>query len=376
MKIVPQPFWTELNFSERGRPWIQTRAGIQRQQGCSKLPIEQLISATNHICALQPSMVFCQGFPHIYAYDESSSPFMEWRYYDYGPNNRTLRYSSVVLRESGTMYLWKHGYPDTYRTSDAIGSGSDITFSLLQFDVPRIAATNNIMTDYISRYSNYDSFCLSTCVQERPMSLLDTDSDTCITPGQVSVDHSIIETTPLDDIVRTLHTVRMRNLPIVFNWSAFGDEFDVRTQISSGNGIAITSTTAINIFDLISTARTATTPGQMSYVYRAARGNETNNVNVKVRAAVKARVINNSGSASGTVRFIGPTHIGGNQCDIVVTNTSYAWIGWEYDDVYYLNAGSNYDDTATTLNKTDIHAFVSDTDVLQIIGGFACIVVE
>ena len=58
MKIVPQPFWVELDLSKRGKPWVQTRAGTQRQQGCSKLPIEQLISATNHICALQPNVFF------------------------------------------------------------------------------------------------------------------------------------------------------------------------------------------------------------------------------------------------------------------------------------------------------------------------------
>jgi hypothetical protein len=193
----------------------------------------------------------------------------------------------------------------------------------------------------------------------------------------VSVDHSIVETTPLYDITRTLHTVRTQNLPVVFSWSAFGDEFDRRTQMSTGNGIAITSTTPINIFDLTSTTRTATTPGQMSYVYRAARGNEANNVNVKVRVEVKARIINNSGSASGTIRFIGPTHVGGNQCDITITGTSYARVGGGFSDVIYLNAGSNYDDAATTLNKIDVHAYVGNSaDILQIIGLTAWVVYE
>lgn len=368
MKIIPQPFWEELNFSERGRPWQQIRAGTQRQQGCSKLPIEQLISATNHICALQPAMIFSQSFPHAYSYAPSSYPFLQWRYYDYSPNNRSVRYSIVCQgrgNESGS-YFWRHGYPDIYRTGMPPGSNFEPQWTLFQFDVPRTPTANDLVSEALSKVSQA-TYCFDVCVQERPMSLLDTDSDTCVIPGQVSVDHSIVETTPLYDITRALHTIRSQNLPVVLSWSAFG-EFDGRTQISDGHGIAITSTSAINVFDLTSTTRTAITPGQMSYVYRAACGNESNNVNVKVRVMVRARVVDNSGSASGTVRFIGPTHTGGNQCDIVVTGTSYAWVGGGVNDVIYLNAGSDYDDTATTLNKIDVHGLVSSTDVLQIIG--------
>lgn len=375
MKIVPQPFWGELNFSERGRPWHQVRAGTQRQQGCSKLPIEQLMSATNHICALQPAMIFSQSVAHSYAYRNESYPFFGWQYYDYGPNNRTIRYSVVAQRQYGTAYWWRTGYPDIYRTGNTVGTHEDVTLSLLQFDAVRNAATNDLVTDSISQWMTYtQNSCLDFCVQERPMAILDTDSDTCVTPGQVSVDHSVVEAAPLYDITRRLHDVRVKNLPVVLSWSAFGDQFDGRTQVSSGSGIAITSATAINIFDLTSTTRTSTTPGQMSYVYRAACGNETNNVNVKVRVAVKARVVNNSGSASGTVRFIGPTHTGGNQCDITITGTSYAWVGGGLNDVIYLNAGSDYDDVATTLNKIDVHGLVSSTDVLQIISLSAWVV--
>lgn len=381
--FAPSSIWRDLDVQNRARPYTQNSSSQNVAVGCSRRPFEQLISATNHLCALHPRTLYTQSWPYAYSYNVATSadPFLQWRYYDYGPNNRTLRYGAIV-RHQGLFggYLWRQGYPDAYRTPNAVGLISPYRWAYFEFDATRGIPTLDALTDGISSEitaSGGDTpefYIWSVRVQEIPQRILYSPTDTCIVPGKISQNHAVIRTNELDEIIRTAHIVRTRNLPVLMSWSAQTETEIGATQGSLAIGITITSTTAINVFDLISITRTATTPGQMVYAYRGAVGNETNNKNIKVRCAVKARVIDGGGSVSGTIRFIGPTHVGSNQCDITVTNTSFQWLGGGANDFIYLNADSDYDDTSTALNKIDVHGLVSSSDTLQIVGLVAWIV--
>lgn len=363
-KITPSPFWADLDFSAKAKIWQQNRAGTQVATGASKMPIESLRAAINHLAAFQPATLFSLTVATDYSYVGDADPLAQWYSYDYLANNRDMTIGMINWSSNNDDAYFYREDDTNYRSGDC---SENWHWNFQQIKIGRNAPSMNVTVDGLSQVADSNLELLDMVVQEDPTYLLDTDDHSYVSPSGYR-DMSPIRTTELEDIRSVFHTLRTRNLPLAMCWSALTQVNCSATQAAEHTGIAITSATYLNIWDLTSTTRTATSPGSHVYAYRAAVGNETNNKNVKVLCAVLARVIDNSGSPEGTIKFIGPDHAASNYCEISVTNTDYQWLGAGVSDFIYLNSAADYDDATTECNKIDIHGKVTASDVLQIIG--------
>ncbi len=362
--FVPKPAWADLDFSAKVKTWQQNRAATQVASGNSKLPIESLRQSVNHLAAYHPAMLFTHSPAIDYSYFGSADPLLQWQSYDYQANNRDFTIN-MIFWSSGNDDAYFYREDDTNYRSGSCNENWHWTPQFIQCQ--RNSPTLDFTTEGLSQVADGNIRLVDICVQENRRVSLDTDEDTCVSPSGHR-DMSSIRATELEAIRSTFHDVRTRNMPMAICWSAQTDVECSETQASDYVGVAISETAPVNIWDLASTTRTATTPGSHATAYRSAVGNETNSTLAKVLCKARARVIDNSGDPEGYVRFIGPDHVADNFCDISVTDTSFGWVGGGADDFIYLNSAVDYDYAGTEKNKIDIHGYVTSTDVLQVVG--------
>ena len=362
--FTPKPSWADLDFSAKAKTWQQNRAGTQVATGNSKIPIEALRQSINHLAAYHPATIFCQNSPIDYRYKTTADPLMQWQSYDYHGNNRDATIGMILWSAGNDGAYFYRDDDITYRSGDL----AEIWHSTFeQIKLSRNDPTLDFTTDGLCQYATNEMQLQDMVVQEDPVFYLDSSADNCAAPSGYR-DMSPIRTTELEDIRGAFHQMRTRNLPMALCWSALTEDGCASTQTSDCTGIAITDTTPVNIWDVTSTSRTATTPGSHVYGYRSAIGNETHSTLAKVLCSAKARVIDNSGGAVGYVRFVGPDHVADNYCDIAVTDTTFSWSGGGSSDFVYLNSAADYNYSGTEKNKIDIHGYVTSTDVLQVLG--------
>ena len=109
--------------------------------------------------------------------------------------------------------------------------------------------------------------------------------------------------------------------------------------------LQVTSSTYVNVLDNSVTSRTATSPGFVAHLYKAARGIQST---IKVRVWAYAR-----GTGTQSIVFYGPTHVASNYAEFSVG----AVAGWSGGAGYelYLNSEATNVDATTARNKIDVH---------------------
>lgn len=369
-KVIPSPSWDETDVNYRIRNFSYNRHGEIVTLSAQKHGLENIASIVNHLAAYQPKVIYTQSWPQAYHYIYSSNPLVQWTHYDYNYNGREFIINMMTnFRANSDAYLFLTG-DQFYQTTKCYGDVWGPDWLVLTIDYVRGDVLNDVINEGISQVADWELELWDIVVQEKPIEILDDEIHQCVIPGKTR-DHVRLTTESIEQMRDISHKQRVQNLPMVLSWSALQTGGISSTQASDEYGITITSNSLINVWDLTSTSRTNISPGTLFYAYRAGRGNETNNKNLRCVVRAYTRV---DPGGTGIIRFQGPDYISNNWHEISVTNTSYAWVGGNpATDYFYFNTDVDYNETTSLMNKLDVLASITSTNKLQILGLFAWI---
>lgn len=229
-----------------------------------------------------------------------------------------------------------------------VGWGEDVTDAIKE---EAISVSNSSATD--------GYFIEDMYTAEEPLSVLDTDVHAYAPTKGLTSQNVLAE--HFEDIRAAQHEVREDAMVKVFSWSALGAGDNMpASQASDQGGIYITSGSAVNVFDLSVSSRTAASLGFFYDAYKCGRGIATE---VKLIIAAIAKV--DSGSA--VITFHGPAGTTQTSDSLTVTATSYTAYGGASSDYVMLRTDIEWDDVTTARNKVDITANVTTANNLSII---------
>lgn len=330
--------------------------------------VETLVNALNHILGHTPRVLFQMGWQGIAAV---ADPLAQWRFTDDAHNERTWRFLFEVKPPSSVSTA---SYGQRWGDTSTQTAGHLVTNSAPAWpddyradatnDYARGASSDAIGTHGVSTFDGY--YPVDICVHSKPSGKLDAANELYCPPAPMA--YSEVLANIVEWIRAKFHDVRTTHLPMVSTYCAqqAGASDPVAADGGDVDGLLVTSTTYVNLFDSSVTSRTATSPGDLVHAQYNGRGNETKDDGKKVPCQIYV-LYRVSGGGTGAFKVIGPDHVTGNNSEnTTLTGSSAVWTN--LTDEIYLNAASDSTtDTSTARNKLDFHAKVT-TGTLYIYG--------
>ena len=368
--------WAPYDPDGDCRNWYQDDDGNQYRMPNHVEAMEALRAGCNHVLAHCPRVTFTntvtvdQLKDGSYASSEPSegAPLWEWKLLDKVPNGRARVFSALVLVRGTDPGASTESYfvrtdnssavasPEGPRSTVAIGT-EPVLISEETGVFVRGAAAGAVQSEGIGTFNGHR--ILDLVVQDEDLEFLDTTDHDVVTsaPGKGAP----VVSDSVEAIRDKFHAMRTTNLPLLGSWAAGAVSGTYSTTattpaLSAGYGshygIAITSTSLVNVFDQSITAYAATSPGMRAHVQHCGIGDQSVNDNckkLKAQVYVLARAV----TATATIQAEGSNTFASN----TTNNTLAAGASPSWVDVGTVYLDTSIANNASSINSPKIDVF-------------------
>jgi hypothetical protein len=351
-----------IDANSLARCWVNAYNGTAQRMACRASAWTEITAALNRILGRMPRVWFSQqqftvsGSTHT-AENSGSDPLYRWRAWDGVPNARsfTVDMATVPREERLGNASWagrESGSPLEKTSNISRNAVMDLCNNVFRQTITcwRNAASMVEATEGLSTYGGMT--VLDAVVQDDVLPSLETNVHDWVNPSAVKSGDQITANIA-EECREKLHSIRTHNLPVLFQWSGYGESNAWQKPAATDEtAIVITNTINVNLLDHSIVSVNVDTPGAACDVQYCGRGDlrTENGSRVRVDCGVYASCDSN-GTGYGTASFVAP---GWAVTVNVPCNTATPdWFGWEGNCVY-LNSAVPDDCTNNDRNKIDV----------------------
>lgn len=343
MRAAAQGDYRLIDSDQLAKNWSYNLAGTLVPAEKSLIVFGALKDAINHLCAYSPRVIFAQRNYDTLLTAITSDPIARWYYSD------TWRNGSYIVIDIVAGCYGADAEISLDGSSSSVATITKYTSSGSWQNHLTMIATNG--------YTGYpkgqrleltqtipgglgSTQIYSVQVAEIPATVLDSLFNHKGVYGIIKADTPVLAR-DIEEARQALHDLYSGCCPHVFSWSSVLESAVPTTQSAGRSGICITSTTDLNIMDLVSTTRSATTPGIWVPAYGCGRGNSNE---ITMAVAAYARVGTNG--YSGTITVEGPS----DSDTMDISSDEYVW----NEARITLDTSQDWDAATIGLNKVDL----------------------